>query len=143
MKGIKSYLTLSGGSRSRGQTVHHVLDTTDFTLPRGHPPRIRQGDFVVSLKDYNWIECIKRKDDAPAGQDKSGSRGSLRRAAVAQYSEIKTSEITKLNHKTEKDQKDIVNLKDNNEHEETEEKVSNEEQCNNKNILGLKNHFSF
>jgi hypothetical protein len=103
VKGIKSYLTLSGGSRSRGQTVHHVLDTTDFTLPRGHPPRIRQGDFVVSPKDYNLIECIKSKDDAPACHDKSGSRASLGTAAVVQYSEIKTSEITKLNHKSDKD----------------------------------------
>ena len=103
MKGIKSYLTLSGGSRSRGQTVHPVLDTTDFILPRGHPPRIRQGDFVVSPKNYNSIECIKRKDDAPAGQDKSGSKASLGTATVAQHSEIKTSEITKYNHKTDKD----------------------------------------
>ena len=56
---------------------------------RGHPPRIHQGDFVVSPKDYNLIECIKRKDDAPAGQDKSGSRASLDTAAAAQHSETK------------------------------------------------------
>ena len=95
VKGIKSYLTLSGGSRSRSQTVHPVLDTTNFTLPRGHPPRISQGDFVVSPKDYNLIECIKRKDDAPAGPDKSGSRVNLGTDGTAAVAIHQTSSTPK------------------------------------------------
>ena len=34
VKGIKSYLTLSGRSRSQGQTVHPALYMNDFTLHR-------------------------------------------------------------------------------------------------------------
>ena len=67
----------------------------------------------------------RKKRRTPAGQDKSGLRPTLATAVEAQYSEIKTSEITKLTNTSDNDQeevmyqKEIMDLKDNHEHEET------------------------